>query len=340
MTAPVPDDPGRHTGAATPWEPMRCDETSVGHLLAVAGLHGPPYTRDTRGPEPGQGGDAGRDAYTTGLDAGPLVPPTLLVAQRVSSDQLGIPDAPAKLNGGNSFRWLADVAPGEQLERRSTVTDVTTKHGSSGRLDLYRIRTEYRRAAGGEPVGEADSTTIRRYPHEAGAASAEDSGGASRRPRRPVRPPENAVELFAVTPTSRDLVRYSAATQDFYEAHYDVDFARAAGLPGVLVHGLLKMAWLATAAVRYGGPGTRVGYLSATYRGIDLVGRRFRVLAAPGEPVDRPGGGTAVRLSLYGLSEDGSVSTTGEAEIEPPHTPAGTPHGDDAERPPARDPAD
>lgn len=42
----------------------------------------------------------------------------------------------------------------------------------------------------------------------------------------------------------RDLVRYAAATGDFNPIHWDHDRAVAAGLPGIVCHGLLMTAWV------------------------------------------------------------------------------------------------
>lgn len=69
-----------------------------------------------------------------------------------------------------------------------------------------------------------------------------------------------------------DLVRYAAASGDFNPIHFDHDFARAAGLDGIVVHGLLMAAWLAQAA----GAGTRTDPLAE-------LKLRFRAALAPGE---------------------------------------------------------
>ncbi len=45
-----------------------------------------------------------------------------------------------------------------------------------------------------------------------------------------------------------DLVRYAAATRDWNPIHWDHDAAVAAGLPGVVAHGLLQAAWALGAA--------------------------------------------------------------------------------------------
>jgi acyl dehydratase len=45
-----------------------------------------------------------------------------------------------------------------------------------------------------------------------------------------------------------DLVKYAAASGDYNPIHFDHDSARAAGLPGIVVHGLLMAAWATQAA--------------------------------------------------------------------------------------------
>jgi acyl dehydratase len=45
-----------------------------------------------------------------------------------------------------------------------------------------------------------------------------------------------------------DLMRYAGATRDWNSIHWDHDSAVAAGLPTIVVHGLLQAAWLLSAA--------------------------------------------------------------------------------------------
>lgn len=266
-------------GNTTGWQPFDCADWRVDIVREVTGLTADPY---------GPGG---------------LVPPTFLSAQYVDAFALGIPDAPARLNGGNSCRWLAPVPVGARLERRSTVTAATRKDGRTGRLDIYTVETVYRRP-GGEEVARLGYTPIRRYPGET-------------RPSGPSRPdegrfeaPAGAVRSFEATPSARDLVRYAVATDDLYEAHYDERFARDRGLPGVIVHGLLKMAWLARGAVEPGGGFVRE--ISASYRGMDLVGEPVSVWCA-----ERAADDGVRTLELFAVSASGALSTSGTATVEP-----------------------
>ena len=45
-------------------------------------------------------------------------------------------------------------------------------------------------------------------------------------------------------PDNQQLVRWAGASGDFYQIHYDKDFAISTGLPGVIINGGLKSAWL------------------------------------------------------------------------------------------------
>ena len=44
--------------------------------------------------------------------------------------------------------------------------------------------------------------------------------------------------------TTRQLVMWAGASGDLYEIHYDKDFAVSQGLPGIIIHGRLKAAFL------------------------------------------------------------------------------------------------
>lgn len=64
----------------------------------------------------------------------------------------------------------------------------------------------------------------------------------------------------------KDLVRYAAATGDFNPLHWDHESARAAGLDGVVVHGLLMLSWLAQQASVFGVGPAPVATIKARFR--------------------------------------------------------------------------
>ena len=73
-------------------------------------------------------------------------------------------------------------------------------------------------------------------------------------------------------PTTRQLVRYAGASGDFYEIHYDKDFAQGNGLSGVIIHGALKNAFLAQLITDWIGEDGTLKKLSCQYRGMDVPG--------------------------------------------------------------------
>ncbi|MGI5215270.1 FAS1-like dehydratase domain-containing protein [Plantactinospora sp. CA-290183] len=204
-------DPSAIIGNSTGWAPFRCERWRAERVREVSGLAQHPYL-----PVDGRA---------------ELVPPSFLSAQYVDAFALGVPDAPARLNGGNACRWLAEVRVGDALERSATVVDVEVKNGRTGRLELYTIETVYRRTDSRAEVAKLRYTAIRRFPEPATAAPP----ATGSRPSAAGRPtgaelPAGAVRVFSTTVSPRDVVRYAVATEDLYEAHYDESYARSSGL--------------------------------------------------------------------------------------------------------------
>ncbi|HSJ28260.1 MAG TPA: MaoC/PaaZ C-terminal domain-containing protein [Acidimicrobiia bacterium] len=75
-----------------------------------------------------------------------------------------------------------------------------------------------------------------------------------------------------------DLIRYAGASRDWNPIHWDHAAAVAAGLPGVVVHGLLQSAWVIEAAAVFGiePKSARFRYRRPLAAGVvaDLVGER------------------------------------------------------------------
>ena len=112
-------------------------------------------------------------------------------------------------------------------------------------------------------------------------------------------------------PTTRQLVQYAGASGDFYEIHYDQDFARSTGLPGVILHGLLKAAFLAELVTSWAGPEARLKTFDVSYRGIDVPGRPYRC----GGRV-REVSGALAEVELWGEDPEGNRTTLGTATVE------------------------
>jgi hydroxyacyl-ACP dehydratase HTD2-like protein with hotdog domain len=111
-------------------------------------------------------------------------------------------------------------------------------------------------------------------------------------------------------PTTRQLVQYAGAQGDFYEIHYDQDYARGVGLPGVILHGLLKAGFLGQLVTDWLGDRGRLKSFEVSYRGIDVPGRQYsckgRVTRVDGNDVE---------LEIWGEDEDGKKTTAGKATV-------------------------
>ncbi len=75
-------------------------------------------------------------------------------------------------------------------------------------------------------------------------------------------------------PTTQQLVKYAGASGDFYQIHYDKDFALKNNLPGVILHGALKNGFLAQLMTDFAGDEGWLRRLAVQYRGMDLPGSK------------------------------------------------------------------
>ncbi len=124
-----------------------------------------------------------------------------------------------------------------------------------------------------------------------------------------LQPGEELPDLIK-NPTTRQLVQYAGAQGDFYEIHYDQDFARGVGLPGVILHGLLKAGFLAQLVTDWLGDRGTLKSFEVSYRGIDVPGRPYRCRGR----VSRVEGDD-VELEVWGEDSDGNRTTAGKAIV-------------------------
>jgi acyl dehydratase len=112
-------------------------------------------------------------------------------------------------------------------------------------------------------------------------------------------------------PTTRQLVQYAGAQGDFYEIHYDQDFARGVGLPGVILHGLLKAAFLGQLVTDWLGERGTLKSFEVSYRGVDVPGKPYR---CRGKVTGVSG--LRAELEIWGEDPDGNRTTVGTAVVE------------------------
>ena len=86
---------------------------------------------------------------------------------------------------------------------------------------------------------------------------------------------------LAKSASRADLVRYAAATADFNPLHWDHASAVAAGLPGVVVHGLLMVSWLAQLAASFTGDPAPIATIKVRFKSVLRPASPARLEATP-----------------------------------------------------------
>jgi acyl dehydratase len=117
--------------------------------------------------------------------------------------------------------------------------------------------------------------------------------------------------------TSQRLVMWAAGSGDFYQIHYDKDFAQNTGLPDRITHGALKHALLGRFLHEWAGDQGRVKRVACQYRGMDMVNEdvvcRGRITKK-----SQPGGENIVELEIWAENPQGQKTTLGTGVVALP----------------------
>ncbi|MBW2091527.1 MAG: dehydratase [Deltaproteobacteria bacterium] len=118
-------------------------------------------------------------------------------------------------------------------------------------------------------------------------------------------------------PDSQQLVRWAGASGDFYQIHYDKDFALGKHLPGIIVHGALKSAWLGQLLGDWVGLKGMVKKYGCSYRGMDVPGD---TLTCRGTVTKKyvEGDERLVELDIWLENGTGQKTTPGKAVVSLP----------------------
>jgi len=118
-------------------------------------------------------------------------------------------------------------------------------------------------------------------------------------------------------PTTMQLVKYAGASGDYYQIHYDKDFALASGLPGIIVHGWLALSFLGQMLTDWLGEGGALVKLSGSYRGMNLV---HEDIICNGKVTKKyvEDGRNCARLEIWAENPRGEKTVTGSAVVTLP----------------------
>lgn len=147
----------------------------------------------------------------------------------IAPDLLDLVSDRSVLHGEQTFEWGAPIEIGTTLQVSGRVSRARERAG------VHFLGFELEAESEGRKVLEGTSLFVLSGEALPGAADFE-------RPEPP-HSYRGSVGSGQLSASRYDLVRYAAATRDWNPIHWDHDAAVAAGLPGVVVHGLLQAAW-------------------------------------------------------------------------------------------------
>ena len=122
---------------------------------------------------------------------------------------------------------------------------------------------------------------------------------------------------LALPPLTRTtLALYAGASGDHNPIHIDVDFARAAGMPDVVAHGMLSMAWVGRLLTSW-APQRELREFSVRFTAMTHVGERIVCTGRVAEKLERDGE-RLVRVAIATSNEAGEVKVAGDAYLSLP----------------------
>jgi acyl dehydratase len=117
--------------------------------------------------------------------------------------------------------------------------------------------------------------------------------------------------------STQQLVMWAAGSGDFYQIHYDIDFAKSTGLKGLIVHGALKHAFLGQLLHDWAGDGGAVKKFGCQYRGMDEPNQDILCRGVVTKKYAE-GDNNFVELDIWTEKPDGSKTTPGVAVVTLP----------------------
>lgn len=218
-----------------------------------------------------------------------------VVAPALLADAAGL----SIVHSDQVFRWHRGLEVGETVEVAGRVAGVRSR-GSLSFVTFEASMGDWAEsvstfllaegsASSGNVVEESEPDVLER-------SSSDTAGDAG--------PLTDDVPPLRKSASRADLVAYAAASGDLNPIHWDHASAVAAGLPGVIAHGLLMAAWAAQAVTRHTPGEHPLSELTLRFRNALRPARAVEVHATPE--------GTGAKIEI---TADGDRLVTGSARV-------------------------
>ena len=122
------------------------------------------------------------------------------------------------------------------------------------------------------------------------------------------------IPILTRTPSLRQLVMWASASGDFYEIHYDKDFAQSQGLPKPILHGWLNLSFLCQMLTDWVGPEGIIHRVGCNYRGSHLVDEPISCHGAVTKKYEQMGK-HYVECDIHAENSEGKRNTPGSATV-------------------------
>ena len=122
--------------------------------------------------------------------------------------------------------------------------------------------------------------------------------------------------------STQQLVMWAGASGDFYQIHYDVDFARSTGLDRIIVHGALKNAFLGQLLHDWIAPDGFVRKFSCQYRSMDYPNEEMLCRGVVTKTYEEDGR-CLVDLDVWTENAEGKKTAPGSGTVVLPRRRAG-----------------
>lgn len=110
-----------------------------------------------------------------------------------------------------------------------------------------------------------------------------------------------------------DLVRYAGASGDFNPIHNDTEFAKSAGLPGTIAHGMYIMALMGRLVTDWVQP-NQVKYYGVKFKGMSLPGETMVFTGKVKKKEEN--GEKLIMVSLTAANDKGEVKVSGDLTVK------------------------
>jgi 3-methylfumaryl-CoA hydratase len=169
-----------------------------------------------------------------GLFCNAKLPPSRLGGDGLGKDEGLLPaaqDYPNKLFGGARFDFKLPLRIGDQISKESEVMSFKLKEGRSGPFIVGLIEHRIMNHIG---VAVVEQNDIIFKPVSVANSTARNSSSQSAETKLPA-----TARTRTIKPDPILMFRHSAVTFNSHRIHYDRDYAREKGYPGLLVQGTL-----------------------------------------------------------------------------------------------------